>query len=443
MAKQAKRSFQYQRRSAEDVQKRANAKGGNFDSYIKSDFKVYKIKDGKNVLRIMPPTWEGARHYGYDLWVNYGIGVDNSSYLSLSKMLNEKDPLAEARRLADKDGDEEMAKALAPKQRIGMWVIDREAEDEGPQIFICPWTVDKDIALISVDDDTGEVVMIDDPEEGCDLRFYREGKGRNTKYPAAKMRLLKPSYLSENEDKQAEWLEYIQDHPIPDCLQYYTYDQIAEAFGGNVRTADKDDDGEKPRRGRGNRDDDDGGERRPSHRSRERDEDETPRRRPTSRTAPDDDEETLPWKGRGNGKDEEGDEEESPPPRRGGASRASRESDAEEAPPPRESRGRASGNRRPVEDRSDEGDGSDEAPPPRESRRSSSRDEAEEAPPRRRQAREEEPPPRSSRRAPPREEEAYEDADDDDTRAPPPRAGGIRERIAQRARAGGSKSRED
>lgn len=417
MAKQAKRSFQYQRRSAEDVQKRANAKGGNFDSYIKSDFKVYKIKDGKNVLRILPPTWADARHYGYDLWVNYGIGVDNSSYLSLSKMLNEKDPLAEARRRADKDGDEDMAKALAPKQRIGMWVIDREAESEGPQVFICPWTVDKDIALISVDDDTGEVVMIDDPEEGCDLRFYREGKGRNTKYPAAKMRLLKPSYLSEDEKQQEEWLEYVMDHPIPDTLQYYTYDQIAEAFGGNVRS-EKDDDDERPRRGRGR---DDG------------DEDERPRRRPTSRTAPADDDETPPWKGRGNGKDEEGDEEESTPPRRAAAPRSRREESTEneaEAPPPR--RERAAVNSRRVETRDDDGNADDEAPPPRQSRGRTSRDGGGE-----------EPPPRSNRRTPVREEEtdeAYED--DDGTEAPPPRAGGIRERIAARQR-GGGKSRED
>lgn len=415
MAKQAKRSFTYQRRSAEDVQKRANAKGGNFDSYIKPDFKVYKIKDGKNVIRILPATWDGARHYGYDLWVNYGIGVDNSAYLSLSKMLNEKDPLAEARRVADKRGDEEMAKALAPKNRIGMWIIDREAESEGPQIFICPWTVDKDIALISVDDDTGEVVMIDDPDEGCDLRFYREGKGRNTKYPAAKMRLLKPSYLSEDEDQQKEWLEYIAEHPIPDCLQYYTYEQIAEAFGGSVRT-EKDDDDERPR-GRGRRDD----------------EDETPRRRSTSRTAPaDDEDETTSWKGRGNGRDDEVDEEESPPPRRAAASRtrgADRAEDEEEAPPPK--RERTTMPSRRVARGVDEGDPDDEPPPRSTGRRGTPRDEPDEA--------EEAPPPRRSARRPPADDPPD---DDDDTRAPPPRSGGIRERIAQRQRAGG-KSRED
>lgn len=415
MVKQTKRSFQYQRRSAEDVQKRANATGGNFDRFIKPDYKVYKIKDGKNVLRIMPPTWADARHYGYDLWVNYGIGVDNSSYLSLSKMLNEKDPLAEARRLADKDGDEEMAKALAPKQRIGMWVIDREAESEGPQIFICPWTVDKDIALISVDDDTGEVVMIDDPEEGCDLRFYREGKGRNTKYPAAKMRLLKPSYLSEDEKQQEEWLEYIQDNPIPDCLQYYTYAQIAEAFGGNVRT-EKDDD-ERPRRGRG----------------RDDDEEERPRRRPTSRTAPTDEDETPPWKGRGNNRDEDPDEEESPPPRRTSTRQSRREDPPEdeqneesETPPPRSRRATAPEDR--VARRGDEGVGGEEyAPPPRRSVARSAPDDDDTPPPRTRRQAKADPP---------------DDDDDGDTRAPPPRAGGIRERIAQRSRAG-SKSRED
>ncbi len=92
--------FQYARRTVDDVKERANKRGGNFDSIYKSSFKVYKVREGKNMLRILPPTWEKPKHYGFDIWVNYGIGADNQSYLSLSKMKNQKDPIAEARLVA-------------------------------------------------------------------------------------------------------------------------------------------------------------------------------------------------------------------------------------------------------------------------------------------------------------------------------------------------------
>ena len=111
------RSFKYKARTKEDVKSRANMRGGNFDSIIKPQYKVYKVKEGKNLIRILPPTWEDAKHYGYDLYVNYGIGADNQSYLSLSKMKGEKDPLQEAKRAAESEGDKETAKALSPTQR--------------------------------------------------------------------------------------------------------------------------------------------------------------------------------------------------------------------------------------------------------------------------------------------------------------------------------------
>lgn len=241
------RSFRYEKRSTDDMKERANMRGGDFDSIIKSEFKLYKIRDGKNLIRIMPPTWEKPKHYGYDIWVNYGIGVDNQSYLSLSKMKGLPDPIAEARREADGDDDEKLSRALQPRRRILSWVIDRQDEDEGPQLFSAPFTLDKSIANLCFDPDTKEVIYLDDPEEGCDLRFYREGEGLKTKYPGEKMKLLQSSPLCEDEKLQAQWLDFIGEHPVPDCLQFYDYDHIAQTFDGRVRKDDEDED--KPRRG--------------------------------------------------------------------------------------------------------------------------------------------------------------------------------------------------
>lgn len=331
------RGFRYQRRSGEDVQKRANAKGGSFDSIIKAKYKVYKVKDGKNIIRVLPPTWENANHYGFDAWINYGIGVDNQSYLSLSKMKGEKDPIAEARRAAERDGDKELTKQLAPRQRIMMWVIDRNEEDEGPQIFAAPFTVDKALAALSFDEDTKEVIYIDDPKEGCDIRFYKEGTGLKTDYPPEKMRILKPSPLHPDKGQAQEWLDFIQDNPVPDCLQFYDYNHIAMVFDGSGGGKSTDDDDDKPQRSRGNgravADDDD---------------DEPPARR--SKADDDTQEEDQPRRGR-----QQADEDDDPPPRR--SSRQSIDNDDDDGEKPASS---ARSSRR--------NDPEDDAPPPRRGR---------------------------------------------------------------------------
>ncbi len=214
MAKEV-RSFKYQQRSRESLKERASARSGNFDSFIKSKYKMYKVRDGKNLIRILPPTWENADHYAYNIWVNYGIGVDNQSYLSLYKMKQEKDPLAEGRRAAERDGDKDLVSALQPRERRLMWVVDRLDEDEGPQLWAAPVTVDKDIISLCLDDDTKEVLWIDDPKKGQDLRFYKEGQGLKTKYPAAKMKLQQPAPVHEDVELKDEWLGFVQENPYP------------------------------------------------------------------------------------------------------------------------------------------------------------------------------------------------------------------------------------
>ena len=251
-------------------------RGGNFDSIFKPQYKVYKVKDGKNVIRVLPPTWDKARHYGYDIHVNYNIGPDNQSYLSLSKMKGEADPIAEARHEAERDSNTELVKALQPTHRVMIWLIDRLAEDEGPQLWAMPFTVDKAFANLSFDEDTKEVVYIDDPEQGCDVRFYREGTGKNnTKYDASKMKLMKAAPIHEDEKLQNEWLGYIEENPIPNCLNFYDYDYISGIFDGTVHTApDEDETPARPRK------------------PAEREEPEPKPRRPVTRAAPETEEPT-------------------------------------------------------------------------------------------------------------------------------------------------------
>jgi hypothetical protein len=275
------RSFRYKPRSREDIKERANMRGGNFDSIFKSKFKLYKIRDSKNLIRILPPTWDGAKHYGLDLWINYNVGADNQTYLSLSMMKGEADPLAEAKKQAERDGDKELAAALKPRQRILMWIIDRQAEDEGPQLFSCPFTLDKALANLSFDEDTKEILELDNPEEGCDVRFYKEGSGLKTDYPAEKIKIFDKGPLCDDQDLQDDWLEFVSKNPLPTVLEFHDYDHINGVFNGQVGSRDsaKKDDEEKPRSTRKARDEEDDPPFEPTRRRRPEPEAETRSRR--------------------------------------------------------------------------------------------------------------------------------------------------------------------
>jgi len=243
------RRFTYTPRDPQVVKQRSNQRGGDFDSIYKEGIKLFKPREGKNTIRILPPSWPNADHYAYDLFINYGIGIDEQAYLSLKAMLNEPDPLDEARKEAEKDGNKKLADSLKPTKRPGFYLVDRLAEDEGVQFWAAPWTVDKAFCGIAIDEDTGAATMVDHPDEGCDIRFYKEGTGMTTKYPAEKMRVLKPSPLSEDENLANEWLGFVQEHPIPDMLNFYDYDHIAAAFEGHTP---RDPNEVKPPRGRSN-----------------------------------------------------------------------------------------------------------------------------------------------------------------------------------------------
>jgi hypothetical protein len=306
MAKQ-ERSFSYKPRNKDSVKERANMKGGNYDSYIKPKFKQWKPKDGKNIIRILPPTWDDANHYGLDIYINWGIGADNQTYLSLSKHGKGADPIAEARLEAQREGNSDLAKELNPRQRILYWVIDRNDEEEGPLLWAAPFTFDKSLSNLCIDEDTKAVIFIDDPNKGRDVRFYKEGTGLNTSYDASKMKVLAASSIHEDEGIQAEWLEFITENPLPEVLNFYEYDHIKAVFDGKAQKPADDDDDEAPVKSKVSslkrkavEDDDE--EAQPSRRARSRDTEPAEQKVLTKRKSADPD-------------DDNGDLEDLPPPR--------------------------------------------------------------------------------------------------------------------------------
>jgi hypothetical protein len=234
LGKKEKQGFVYQRRDAKVIKERADMKPGDYPKIFKSKYKVWKPKDGKNLIRIMPATWENAQYFGIDIFVNYSIGADNNQFLSLSKHGKGADPIAEAKQEAQREGDKKLAKSLTPNQRVLYWIIDRNDEDAGPLLYPAPFTFSTNLANLCIDEDTKDVIFVDDPAEGCDIRFHREGTGLSTDYPAAKMKILKPSPLHEDEALESEWLDFINENPLPDVLNFYDYDFIKNTFDGVI-----------------------------------------------------------------------------------------------------------------------------------------------------------------------------------------------------------------
>lgn len=237
-------SYQYQERSAADTKKRSSQGANDFDKILKDHIKMWKPNDGDNRIRILPPTWKDAKHFGLDIYVHYAVGPDRQSYLCLSKMKGEADPIAEEREIARRDDDEKYAKDLEAKRRVLVYLIDRDHPKDGVQAWSMPWTVDRDIVKVSVDKSNGEVLPIDHPEEGYDIEFEKKGAKDRTEYLGVAI-ARRSTALGDD-----AWLDYAMDNPLPDQLNFFDYDHIAKVFGGTgahkEKSRDRDDHDDKP-----------------------------------------------------------------------------------------------------------------------------------------------------------------------------------------------------
>lgn len=234
-----KKKFTYVPPDDNATRKRAESKGGQRDGFIRDDIKMFAPGDKTNRVRFFPWTGEERpHHYGQDVYVHYGIGPDNGSYLCLFKMYNEPCPICEARKQAEEEGDEDTAKALRATYRVVTYMVDRSKEQEGPKIWAMPYTVDANICSVSVDEDTKEIYHIDDPDNGYDAFITREGTGRNTKYSGEKIS-RKPSTLHADAKVADAWMDFVVENPIEEILIKRDYDYIKSVFAGGTPAARK------------------------------------------------------------------------------------------------------------------------------------------------------------------------------------------------------------
>lgn len=348
MATKSKFKYRGDQRTVEDVSRRAKHSSGLYDSLFLDGFAVFKPKEGENQIRILPFTWEDVDKWGTSweimIFTHNNIGPDKGSFLCLNHMKDESCPICEARRVAV---DDEERSALRPGERALVWLIDRNDEKAGPMLWSMPIkTVFKVINARSTNKKTGALLLIDDPEEGYDLFFTREGTGIKTDYVGVELD-RDPTPLHDKEPIQNKWLDYIQENPLPTVLNIPEAEYIEKVLSGRVARKSEDEEEESPRRSsRRSRSEPEEEEeetttrrttrRRPSEEAAEEEEEldaKTSRRTGRSRSEPEEEEETERPSGRRTGSRSSPEPEEEVEEKPAGRRRASKEPEEEEHDP--------------------------------------------------------------------------------------------------------------
>lgn len=336
----------YGHHKTENVKRRAEQTGGNFDLPFKSGVKVWKAKVGENAIRIMPPTWADANHYGYDVWLHSFIGSSGSTYICPKKTFNKPCAACEESAALKAAGEEDEAKEIAVKQKVLYYIIDRDDRKPVPQIMVASWNQDKEISEASKINRTNKTLYIDHADEGYDVIVKRTGQKLNTRYQWLIDRESSP--LDPDSRTQDELLEIIAENPIPSLLKFDDNEKIAAALEGTTREKDRDldRDDEAPRgRGRGRNDEQDEedtvsprGRRVRGEDTDDRDDDRGGRGR--DRDDPRDEEEAPRGRGRGRDRDDRDEEDDRDGDTGRNRSRPSRAADDDDRDDDRGSRGR-------------------------------------------------------------------------------------------------------
>ena len=198
--------------------------GGGYQPF-KSEYVVWKPKDGDNIIRILPPTWEDPDHYGIIANIHFFIGPEKSSFICPHKERIGPCPLCDRRAELEARGRKEEAKKYKATARTIVWIIDRKEENKGPQLWGMPLSkVDSVILESSKNKRTGDTYPVDDPEEGFDIFIKKSGQGLNTEYVVTLDR--------ESTPIKKEWLDFVIKHPIPSTFVHVDAESIKVEMDG-------------------------------------------------------------------------------------------------------------------------------------------------------------------------------------------------------------------
>ncbi len=258
MSKRKKKKDKRKKRStAETAKRRAETHKTGFDNTafeLPEDVKLYSLKSEKGArLDIIPYEVgegnpyadQGGLHYERTYFVHRNIGVDQTSYICLSKTCGEKCPICEFRsKLAkDPDADEDLIKDLAPKERQLFNVIDTKDKSKGVQIWEISYhlfgkPLDREIKNSDEDDGYEKFAEL---KNGFTLKL---GVEESHAGKASWFEVVTINFKSRKEDYDEEILE--QTTCLDEILIIKDYDELKEIFLQTTDTDDEDEEEEKP-----------------------------------------------------------------------------------------------------------------------------------------------------------------------------------------------------
>ena len=266
MARKSRR----EKRKKVSGRKRSESHGSGFSS------KCYNVPDGVRVfmadkegvrkLDIIPyevpdnsrgaaNKWAepGDLHFERTFFVHRDVGIDGDMYPCLKKTFKKPCPICDFRGnlMKDPDADEDLVKALAPKERQLWNVIERGEDDETVKLWDFSYHLfgkQLDARIKNSDEDDGYEFFAD-PDDGQMLKVGFEEKqiGTNTFYSAETI-----DFKPRREELTDEELDAAL--VLDDILIEYEYEQLREIF---LQTKDDDSSVREPEKSESESDQDD------------------------------------------------------------------------------------------------------------------------------------------------------------------------------------------
>lgn len=195
-------------------------------------------KGGQN-----PNAQPGELHYERTYFSHRGIGADERTYVCPAKTAGRSCPICEHRKelMRDRDADEDLIKALAPKQRQLWNVYDHAEPEKGVQI----WDVSFHLfgkqlkaAINNADEDDGWEYFAD-PADGLTLRVGMEEKSFSGN---SFLECSTVGFKARREPLSDEVLDAAQ--PLDDLLILLDYEKLKSIFLQEEGVEKPDDDDE-------------------------------------------------------------------------------------------------------------------------------------------------------------------------------------------------------
>jgi len=224
--------------SKSELRKRIdNISSGGRTNFLTDVLDIYKMKDGDNFIRILPPVGK-SDDFGVTVSVHNWVGPNRDSVICPEKMHKKSCPVCKVHRLAQKKGLEELAKETRPTQRTIFIVLDthtKNRQSEDPLVMDAPQSLADDILRACVKKKTGEVIDISHPTKGREIYFDRT-KVKGKKYPEYRGATLEGKYpidddLAELVPTFSEVIKEADEEILEDIAEFYEEPIVSERGG--------------------------------------------------------------------------------------------------------------------------------------------------------------------------------------------------------------------